>query len=66
MNIWLKKKSAIPRIFIIIVIERLWRKGYGKRTLFKWILPLLSSDDGFDNTFGIKDLVWMKFAKCMS
>jgi len=51
MNIWLNQECAIPRIFVIIVIECLWNIINGKGSLFKWIFPLLSGDHRFDNAF---------------
>jgi len=57
MYIWLKKECAVPRIFIVIVVIGLRLKFNGKRTLFKWIFLLLSSNVRFDDTFGVKDLV---------
>ena len=66
MYIWLKEECAIPRIFIIMIIKFLRTKRNGKRALFKWIFPLLSGNDRFDNAFGIKDLCWMVFVKGMS
>ena len=45
MKVWLQKKGAIPRHFVVIVIIGLRGKGNGKFALFKGILPFLRSDN---------------------
>jgi len=44
MNVWLQKKGAIPRHFVVIVVIGLWGKGNGKFALFERIFPFLSGD----------------------
>ena len=66
MDIWLKQKGSIRSIFVIIIIKGLWCIGNGKFALLKWIFPLLSIDNCFDNAFGVKNLSWMVFVKSMS
>jgi len=51
VDIGLHKESAIPRIFVVIVVVGLWGKDNEKFALFKWIFSFLSGDyipnDGF-------------------
>jgi len=45
------EKSPIPCIAVVIVIVGFWVKLNGKVPFFKWILPLLNTQNIFDNTF---------------
>jgi len=44
VNIWLQKKGAIPRGFVVIVVICLWGKVNEKFAFIEWIFPFLSSD----------------------
>ena len=66
VDIGLHKESAIPRIFVVIVVVGLWGKDNEKFALFKWILPFLRSDNITNYALWIENLVGIVFVRGMS